>query len=404
MKKLKTLLFVLRFYSLYIYTKILVLFYQIIGYKTPKKDILFLECFPEDGAGYTYRVKHWMDLLLKDDFKVESKFIIRLAKDFFRESSSENLPQFLIKSIVIRIKQINYSRNFKVVIVRRNLLNYNQYGNHFMEKLLAAAHPNRILDFDDDVGATVTYDDSKRFFHRLLMTSKDHFYKSFHFYNGFITGSSYLKQLLKTKFENLQDKYVQIIPTCVNYTDVACKVFDSQSILTFGWIGGTQNLNLLEKTIPALNKIYQNEKIRLIVMAGVDNYDLGAKFPVHFEIYSLETEIDFLKRMDIGLMPLNDNIINRGKCGFKLLQYMGVGVPGIASAITVNNEIIEDNMNGWLVKSDEDWESVLEKVILKKNDLSKYGANARKTVEERYTFKSNYQFYKKFITQFAEQH
>jgi glycosyltransferase involved in cell wall biosynthesis len=401
MKKIKTLFFVLQFYSLYVYTKILVLVYSIIGNKTPKKDVLFLECFPEDGAGYTYRVKHWMNLLLQDGFKVESKFIIRFAKEFFRESSSENLQRFLIKSIVIRIKQINYSRNFKVVVVRRNLLNYNQYGNHFMEKLLAAAHPNRILDFDDDIGATVAYDGRKRLFHKLLMTSQDHFYSSFHFYNGFITGSSYLKQLLKSKHKDLKDEYVQVIPTCVNYTDVPCKNFEDQPILTFGWIGGTQNLNLLKKIVPALNKIYEYAQIQLIVMAGVDNFDLGATFPVHFEIYSLETEIDFLKRIDIGLMPLNDNMIDKGKCGFKLLQYMGVGVPGIASAITVNNEIIEQDVNGWLVKNDDDWEPVLKQAILKKNELSRYGANARKTVEERYTFKSNYQFYKKFITQFA---
>lgn len=401
MKKLKTLIFILQFYFLFALTKLLVVYYKIVGYKKARKDILFLECFTEDGAGHTYRVKHWVSLLQKDGLDVESKFIVRWAVDFFKETNDDNLPRFLIKSIIIRIKQIHYSRNFKVVIVRRNLLNYNQYGNHFMEKLLSAAHPNRILDFDDDVGATVVYNEDKSLFDRLLMTTKDHFYKSFCYYKGFIAGSDYLKQLIKSQYKNFKEDSIQIIPTCVYYTDLAPKEFKDHPVLTFGWIGGNQNLVLLKKIIPVLNKIYLKEKIQLIVMAGVDNYDFEANFPVFFEQYSLETEVEFLKKMDVGLMPLNDNAISRGKCGFKLLQYMGVGVPGVASAITVNNEIIDDGLNGWLVKSEDEWEQVLQKVVEQKRDLNKFGANARKTVEERYAFKSNYQSYKKFITQFA---
>ncbi len=389
-----------QFYILFLYTKWLILIYKLIGYKKPHKDVLYLECFTEDGAGYTYRVKHWMDLLIKDSLKVEAKFIVRLANDFFKQTDSKNLQIFLIRSIIIRIKQIQYSRNFKTVVVRRNLLLYNQYGNHFMEKLLVSAHPNRVLDFDDDIGATVVKSKKISLFNKFLMANDNHFYDSFKYYSGFITGSKYLLDLVKIKYNNYSEDNVLVMPTCVYYTDLPQKQFQNSTSFTFGWIGGDHNLYLLHPVVKSLNTISKNADIKLNIMAGVKAYPFEANFPIHFEQYSLENEVDFLRKMDVGLMPLEDTPVNRGKCGFKLLQYMGVGVPGIASAVTVNNEIIEDDVNGWLVEVGKDWDTVLKKVISNKNNLSTYGNKARETVAEKYSFKANYHRYKKYISQF----
>jgi glycosyltransferase involved in cell wall biosynthesis len=403
MNKIKTLIFIFKFYFLFISVKCLHVYYRLVGYKKGSKDILFLESMPEDGAGYTYRVKHWMNLLIQDGYTVESRLIIHYTKDFYQETSPENLQRFIIRSIITRIKQIHYSRNFKVVVIRRNLLIYNQYGNHFMEKLLVAAHPNRILDFDDDIGTNKVHSKDDTFFQYMMLTAKDHFYNSLPFYNGFIAGSTYLKELVKLKYNKVNEDSIQIIPTCVNYSDFSPKEYHKRSVLIFGWIGGNHNLHLLKSIIPALNKIHRTIKIQLVVMAGVESYDFGADFGVFVEPYSLEKEIGFLKRIDVGLMPLNDDDVSRGKCGFKLLQYMGLGVPGIASAISVNNEIIKDNWNGWLVQPNGDWEAVLSRVMEKRYELSVFGSNARKTVEENYTFNANYPKYKKFINKFMSE-
>ncbi len=398
MKRLKNILFVIQFYGLFIVVKLLTFYYKFVGFKNASKDIIYLESFTEDGAGYNYRVKHWKDLLELDRYTVESVFIIRYAKDFFKQTAPENLQKFLIKSILKRIKQIHHSRNFKHVIVRRNILVYCQYGDLFMEKLLMAAHPNRILDFDDDIGSE-TNTGEKSLFQKIMLTVNNQFYSSFCYYNGFMPGSTYLKMLLKNNNNQIDDYNICVIPTCVHYTKYAAKKYNFNiEEVKFGWIGGNQNLGLLRAIIPAMNNVAKNTKIRLLVIAGVQTYDLGAEFPVDFKLFSLETEVDLLKTIDIGLMPLQNNATSRGKCGFKLLQYMGLGIPGIASAITVNNDIIEDNVNGWLVNPvNDDWTDALNKAISNLKNIQSIGNKARDTVEKRYSFEANYMNYKNFI-------
>jgi hypothetical protein len=178
MRKLYTIFFVIKFYCWFSIVKLLTLFYKLIGPSNPKKDILFLESLTYDGAGYTYRVHQWQKLLSESGLIVESLCVVPDAKTFFKESDTKNLPKFLLKNIRIRIQQIIYARQFKTVVVRRNLVIYNQYGNHFMEKLLRAAHGNCILDFDDDLGAQEPIN-STSLFHKIMLMTSHQFYGSF---------------------------------------------------------------------------------------------------------------------------------------------------------------------------------------------------------------------------------
>lgn len=396
MQKLNTLYFLIRFYLLFFYVKFLAICFRLFPKKTKTGDILYLEGFPKDGSGYTYRVEHWKNLLKEQGYKVEALCVIPESSIYFKEANNKNLSNFIIKNIRIRIKQIIYSRKFKLVIVRRNLVVFNQYGNFFMEKLLKTANPNCILDFDDDIGSeSPKYTAS--IFQKIMLMPYNQFYGSFRFYKGFICGSNYLKELTLSKIKT--ENFI-IIPTCVNYTEIIKPKKYSLIVpetFTFGWIGGNQNLFLLKQVIPALNKISKEFKIQLLVIAGVSHYEFEAEFNVIFERFSLETEINSMMKMDIGLMPLNDSASARAKCGFKLIQYMGLGIPGIASALTVNTEIVEDKINGWLVPINQDWYPYLKEVINSYNKLPDMGKLAFNTIKERYSFEANFNKYLSFI-------
>lgn len=99
---------------------------------------------------------------------------------------------------------------------------------------------------------------------------------------------------------------------------------------------------------------------------------------------------EYTKAADIGLMPLNTDKRSMGKSGFKLLQYMGLGIVSIGQNITINNEIIEHNVNSYLVSNISDWERILIKVLEKDTDFQKLGNNARQRIISRYTFIANY--------------
>src|SRR4029450_4729740 len=107
--------------------------------------------------------------------------------------------------------------------------------------------------------------------------------------------------------------------------------------------------------VPALERIARDTALRLLVISG-QPYAPPASIEVENVPWDMRTHLNHLRRVDIGLMPLRDTPAGRGKCGFKLLQYMGLGIVSIATALTVNREIVDDGVNGFLVEPGEDWE------------------------------------------------
>lgn len=96
-------------------------------------------------------------------------------------------------------------------------------------------------------------------------------------------------------------------------------------------------------------------------------------------------EVREIQQFDIGVMPLPDTPWARGKCGYKLIQYMACGIPVIASPVGVNTEIVEHGVNGFLARSEAEWIDAIETL---KNDVAlrhRMGDAGRQKVEEHYS-------------------
>jgi len=101
--------------------------------------------------------------------------------------------------------------------------------------------------------------------------------------------------------------------------------------------------------------------------------------------YRVEDEIADLQSFDIGIMPLQDTLWTRGKCGFKILQYMGVGVPAVASPVGINNELIRHGETGFLAADAEAWQEALLTLAADPDLRSRLGAAGRCRVVERHS-------------------
>jgi glycosyltransferase involved in cell wall biosynthesis len=104
--------------------------------------------------------------------------------------------------------------------------------------------------------------------------------------------------------------------------------------------------------------------------------------------WSLESERDHLSRFDLGIMPLPDNRWTRGKGGYKLLQYMALGLPSVASPVGVNQEIIADGVNGYLARDEGEWVGRLAELVADAEKRRALGATARQLAEERYSVRA----------------
>ena len=95
-----------------------------------------------------------------------------------------------------------------------------------------------------------------------------------------------------------------------------------------------------------------------------------------------------LQGFDIGLMPLVDDPWSWGKCGLKIIQYQGVGVPVVCTPVGINQDLVEDGANGFYAMTPEEWEEKLSLLIENAQLREQMGREGRKRVLENYTFQA----------------
>jgi glycosyltransferase involved in cell wall biosynthesis len=177
---------------------------------------------------------------------------------------------------------------------------------------------------------------------------------------------------------------VTILPTVIDTARYQPSSITDDALVTIGWVGRWSSAFYLDNLIDVFREICERHpqvQIKLIG-AGAVNWP-GVR--LISQPWRLETEIEDLQSLSIGLMPLSDDAYARYKCGFKLLQYMGVGVPSVASPIGVNVDIIQDGVNGYLANTSSEWFDRINRLVEDSALRARLGTQGRYTVETKYS-------------------
>jgi glycosyltransferase involved in cell wall biosynthesis len=181
---------------------------------------------------------------------------------------------------------------------------------------------------------------------------------------------------------------VEILPTTVDMDRYQPKTAYDTEHVTIGWIGSHSTLKYLLDIQEVLEQLAQRfPHVQLKIVA--DRFLTGRRLPVIAKHWDFASEIADLHSFDIGLMPLRDDPWSRGKCGFKLIQCMAVGVPVVCSPVGVNCEIVSDGVNGLWAGDTEGWFRALAALIENPGRRSELGAAGRKTVQDRYSLQEH---------------
>jgi glycosyltransferase involved in cell wall biosynthesis len=182
---------------------------------------------------------------------------------------------------------------------------------------------------------------------------------------------------------------VVVLPTSIDTSAYEPSFAGADAPPTIAWIGSPENLIYLDMIRPALARLsrrYPTLQLRVICSKFPEWNDVSVeRMP-----WSSATEAHALAGAHIGVMPLTDDVWSRGKCAFKLLQYMAAALPCVASPVGANTEAVIDGVNGFHAIDVDQWESSLEKLIVSPELRVRFGAKGRTHVEERYSMR-NYQ-------------
>lgn len=113
----------------------------------------------------------------------------------------------------------------------------------------------------------------------------------------------------------------------------------------------------------------------------------GTKPALELEVlpWAEAEESRMIQEMDIGLMPLDGSPWARGKCGYKLIQYMACGLPVVASPVGVNSDIVEDGVTGFLASTPAEWQQAITRLLREPELRRQMGSAGRRCVEQRYS-------------------
>lgn len=271
-----------------------------------------------------------------------------------------------------RLKQLHHAKEADFVWIQYELFPYLPEG---FEALIGSVKKPIILDYDDAIFHQ--YDTHPNLLLRGLLANK---LKPLIARASLVMcGNRYLKDYMAPLTAR-----AEIIPTVVDitsYQPAPAKAPGKKP--TLGWIGSPSTWKYCAPLFDMLAEMVTQGKLEVLVVGAGPAADTG--LPFEFRPWSEAREVADIQAMDLGIMPLPDEPWARGKCGYKLIQYMACGLPVVASPVGVNREIVSDGINGFLAQDSAQWHKAIDTLIADTALRARMGIAGRKIVEERYS-------------------
>jgi glycosyltransferase involved in cell wall biosynthesis len=338
------------------------------------RRVLFLTKYAHNGASSRYRVFQYLPWF-------EQAGIVCRVEPLFDEIYLTHRYQTgrwwlrdILGALFRRLFILLTVRRFDLVVVEYEVL---PYFFALPERLLSWMGVPYVVDYDDAIFHQ--YDQHRSGLIRRLLGNKiAHVMRGAHLVTA---GNAYLADYAR----RAGAPRIEIIPTVIDlarYPAPPAKPACAEP-LTIGWIGSPSTAKYLQAIAPVLALACADGKAR-VRLIGSGQVDLPG-VPLEVLPWDEATEVDELRRFDVGIMPLPDEPWERGKCGFKLIQYMACGLPVIASPVGVNREIVEPGVNGYLTETTEEWAQALRTLLDNASLRQRMGEAGRLKVETHYS-------------------
>lgn len=179
---------------------------------------------------------------------------------------------------------------------------------------------------------------------------------------------------------------VEVLPTAVDTDRFVPRVGSPPSRQIIGWSGSSSGLKYLYGIEMAIQKLLDKhpEAIFKVVSDKAPVFKTLPSDRVLYERWCPDREVEALQEFTVGIMPLEDDLWARGKCSFKMLTYMAVGLPVVVSPVGMNVEILAQGACGFVAKITDDWVDAISSLLSEAELADQMGQVGRKIIEARY--------------------
>lgn len=343
--------------------------------------ILFIIPYPiGESPSQRFRFEQYFTVLKQQGHEYETQSFLNLEnwKLFYSKGNWDRKLYALLWGFLRRINAIIKSINFDIVFIHRESA---PLGPPIFEWVISKILGKKIIyDFDDAIWLTDKTSESSiekiiKWRSKVASICKWSYKIS--------CGNAYLCDYAKKYNSN-----VILNPTTIDsdqFLQQNENLLKLQRPLVIGWTGSHSTLKYLQIVENSLKKVITNHEFHVIANKEPQLKSIKYKFIK----WNKKSEVTDLSKFDIGIMPLPDDLWSRGKCGFKALQYMSMGIPCVASPVGVNTTIINHGVNGFLASNNHDWVKYLSLLISDEALRKKISINGRDTVIKNYSLKSN---------------
>ena len=352
-----------------------------------KKKVLIL-CPSPRGTAATQRLKYeqYLDLLEKEgfEFTISSFQTNRFWDIVYKPGRAAEKIGWTAIGYLQRIGDLLRAPFYDAVFVN---LWVTPLGFPFFERTLFFFNKNVIYDIDDMLFLDKKRQGKVSLIQRLKGRRKPLILMKHSTY--VIVCTPKLEEIANTINKN--KKAIDISSTFDTDRFTPVSDYDQKEIITIGWTGTHSTIPFLETLQPVLASVSKQRKIRLLVIANKE-YKMK-DVPTEFIPWRAETEVEDLHHFDIGLYPIPANEWSLGKSSLKALTYMAIAIPFVATAYGTNYRIMQQGVQGFMAMSEEEWTESIIQLIDDAELRKRMGKAGRKTVEELYSVKANFEKY-----------
>jgi glycosyltransferase involved in cell wall biosynthesis len=338
--------------------------------------LALVESAPDISPGQRYRIEQWEPYLRREGIEIhyEAFESPQLREILYQRGRHARKAWLISGSLARRQRVIRHVREFPLVYIFREAA---LLGPAWFEWLVHQAGVPFVFDFDDAI--FLRYVSPTNGLLSLLKFGPSKTRAACRMAAHVTCGNEYLASYARQLNNN-----VTVIPTTIDTAAYEVKPRAANEIPVIGWTGSHSTLAHLETLAPVLRELARQEKFRLRVISSKDDYRMGGA-EVESLAWTSRTEVDDLRPVDIGIMPLPDDPWTRGKCGLKALQFMAMQIPIVCSPVGVNSEIIQHGKNGFLAGTAEEWIATLRRLLHDAELRREIGREAGRTVAQHYS-------------------